>query len=227
MGHRQEAWLHFQADTDLRDPESIRRLQGGILYAPLWDRKENDPMGAPWDKVYRRDFLIMNHLLFCERLKVLDDMVFNFEVFGAARYVACRKIKPYHYRRVPDSVTNSYKPDRVAQDRVVWSYLFSLGMWDGEHAEILRRAMMCRIVRSFSICCRLCFFNHKNKKRLVENVAYVNSVIKSEPYRTAFRAARLSDLEWQLKVVTLAGRLRSGWGMYLLHIGRELLFTHP
>ena len=227
VGHKQKAWLHFQTDADLTDPESIRRLQAGILYAPLWSRKKNDPMAAPWDKVYRRDFLAANHLMFCERLKVLDDMVFNFEVLGAAKYVACRKIKPYNYRRVQDSITNSYKPDRVAQDRLVWEYLFSLDMWEGEHAKILRRAMMCRIVKSFSICCRLCFFNHKNKKRIAEKVAYVKSVIKSEPYRTAFRTARLSDLEWQLKVVTLAGRLQSGWGIYLLHIGRELLYTHP
>lgn len=222
-GHKQKAWLHFQENTDLTDPESIRSLQAGILYAPLWSRKKNDPMAAPWDKVYRRDFLTANHLLFCERLKVLDDMIFNFEVLGAAQYVACRKIKPYHYRRVPDSITNSYKPDRVAQDKVVWKYLFSLGIWEGEHAEILRRAMMCRIVKSFSICCRLCFFNYKNKKRVAEKVAYVKSVMKSQPYRTAFRAARLSDLEWQLKIVALAGRYLSGWGVYLLHVGREMI----
>lgn len=218
-GHQRREWVHFRADADLTDPESIRRLQCGILYAPFWGKHKNDPMAAPWDKVYRRDFLAANHLLFCEKLKVLDDMVFNFEALGAARNVACRKIKPYHYRRfVADSITNTYRPDRISQDRAVWKYLFSLDMWD---AGILRRAMMCRIVKSFSICCRLCFFNAENRKNPREKAAYVKKVAGSEPYRTAFRTVRLSDLEWKLKIVALAGRLRSGWGMYLLHAAWE------
>ena len=91
------------------------------------------------DKVYRRDFLVPSHLLFCEYLKVLDDMVFNFEVLGAARKVACRKMKTYHYRRfVADSITNAYRPDCVSQDRVVWDYLFSLALWNGEDTAYYR-----------------------------------------------------------------------------------------
>lgn len=221
-GHRQKEWVHFSEEADVADRDSIARLQSAVLYAPFWGGAKNDPMAAPWDKVYRREFLAGNHLQFCEQLRVLDDMVFNFEVLGAARNVACRKIKPYHYRRcVADSVTNVYKPDRVAQDRAVWKYLFSLAPWNGEHTAVLRRAMMCRIVKSFSICCRLCFFNTKNEKGLREKVMYVKRVMKSEPYRTAFRTVRLTDLEWKLRVAALAGRLQSGWGMYLLHVAWE------
>lgn len=225
VGHRQREWVHFTMDADLTDPESIRRLQGAVLYAPFWSRTGNDPMAAPWDKVYRRDFLIENHLLFCERLKVLDDMVFNFEVLGAARHVACRKVKPYHYRRVPDSITNSYRPDRVVQDMEVWKYLFSQKLWDHGKGDILRRAMYCRMIKSFSICCRLCFFNRSNEKTLMQKTAYVKQVMGKKPYSDAFRAVRLSDLEWQLKFVTIAGRLRSGLGVYLLHIGRESILA--
>lgn len=225
-GHREKEWVHFTTDTDLTDPESIRRLQGAVLYAPFWNRTGNDPMAAPWDKVYRRDFLTENHLRFCERLRVLDDMVFNFEVLGAARHVACRKVKPYHYRRVPDSITNSYKPDRVSQDMEVWKYLFSLDLWGSEDDGILQRAMQCRIIKSFSICCRLRFFNSRNEKCLMQKITYVKQVMASSPYSNAFRTVRLSDLEWQLKCVAIAGRFRSGWGLYLLHIGRKWILGH-
>lgn len=222
VGHKQREWVHFPAEMDMEDSEGIRRLQCGILYAPFWRREKNDPMAAPWDKVYRRDFVIENRLQFCEHLKVLDDMVFNFEALGAAQKVACRKIKPYHYRRfVSDSITNTYKPDRVSQDMAVWKYLFSLDLWNGKDTAALRRAMMCRIVKSFSICCRLCFFNADNQKRLKEKVRYVKRVMRSEPYHTAFRTVRLSDLEWTLKIAALAGRISSGWSMYLLHVAWE------
>lgn len=224
VGHKQKTWVHFWKEENLTNPERIRRLQGGVLYAPLWRKTKNDPMGALWDKVYRRDFLSENHLSFCEHLRVLDDMVFNFEVLDAARRVACRKIKPYHYRRfVANSISNVYKPDRILQDRAVWKYLSSLELWGSQDTGMLKNALMCRIVKSFSICCRLCFFNRENQKSLRDKSAYVKKVMESEPYRTAFRTARLSDLEWKLKVVTLAGRLRTGWGMYLLHAAWESL----
>lgn len=224
VGHKQKAWVHFSKEINLTNPESIRRLQGGILYAPLWRKTGNDPMGALWDKVYRRDFLLENNLSFCEQLRVLDDMVYNFEALGAARRVACRKIRPYHYRRfVADSISNVYKPDRVLQDRAVWKYLSSLGLWSSQENGILQKALMCRIIKSFSICCRLCFFNRDNKKSLHEKTAYVKKVMESEPYCTAFHTARLSDLEWKLKAVALAGRFRMGWGMYLLHLAWEML----
>lgn len=220
VGRKQSGWVHFDADTDMADRESITKLQCGVLYAPLWRRTKNDPMAAPWDKVYRRDFLMENHLQFCAHLKVLDDMVFNFEVMGAARNVACRKIRPYHYRRfVAESITNTYKPDRVLQDREVWRYLLSLDAWGGN--DVLQKALMCRIVKSFSICCRLCFFHADHRRSLREKIRYVERVMGSEPYRTAFGTVRLSDLEWKLKIVALAGRIRSGWAMYLLHVAWE------
>lgn len=224
LGHRQKQWVHFGADADITDRESIRKLQCGVLYAPFWRRTKNDPMAAPWDKVYRREFLLGNRLRFCERIRVLDDMVFNFEALGAAQKVVCRKIKPYHYRRfVADSITNTYKPDRVRQDRAVWKYLFSLEIWDGGDTAVLRRALMCRIVKSFSICCRLCFFNTENGDRLGEKLAYVRRVMQSGPYYMAFRTARLSDLEWKLKIVALAGRFRSAWAVYFLHVAWEFV----
>lgn len=222
IGQKQSEWVHFSESEDLTDLTDIRRLQGGILYAPVWKRTSNDPMGAPWDKVYRRDFLESNQLMFCEHLKVLDDMVFNFEVMGSAQKVCCTKIKPYHYRRfVAESITNTYKPDRVLQDRVVWEHLFSLKVWRGGHTEILKRAMMCRVIKSFSICCRLCFFNKENRKCFRDKMMYAKQVMNSEPYHTAFWSVRLSDLEWKLKIVALAGRLKSVWMLYFLHIAWE------
>ena len=49
------------------------------------------PLSAPWDKVYRRDFLISHSIVFVEELRVLDDMVFNMEAFGHAGKVAYHK----------------------------------------------------------------------------------------------------------------------------------------
>ena len=221
-GNAQKKWEHFRVGADLTDcggHDEILRLQCGVLYAPFWKDSGNIPLAAPWDKAYRRAFLLENNIRFCERLNVLDDMAFNYEVFGAAKKVACRKIKPYHYRRVAGSITNSYKPDRVRQDMAVWEYIASKNRAssDAEDDLLRQRAIMCRIVKSFSICCRLCFFNGKNEKRLKDKVSYVEKVLESKPYHTAFCNVRLADLEWRLKIMAIMGRLGFGWGVYFLY----------
>ena len=72
----------------------------------------------------------------------------------------------------------------------------------GGHTEILKRAMMCRVIKSFSICCRLCFFNKENRKCFRDKMMYAKQVMNSEPYHTAFWSVRLSDLEWKLNILT-------------------------
>ena len=71
---------------------------------------------------------------------------------------------------------------------------------------------MCRIIKPFSICCRLCFFNRENERGLKEKTAYVKQVMESEPYHTAFHTVRLFDLEWKLKAWHWQGGLCRGGG---------------
>lgn len=229
-GDTQREWEHFEQPAVWTKQEEIRRLQCGMLYFPFIDKKMRTPLAAPWDKVYRRAFVCDNKLCFQEKLRVLDDMVFNVEAFGIAKEVVYNKTKIYHYRYVSDSITNSYKPDRIEQDKAVWAYLEkyiqkrkSAVAWTESDSDEFNRALYCRLIKSFSICCRLCFFHDKNKKTIRQKIAYVKDVLASEPYQTAFQSVRMSDLEWRMKIMAIAGKCRCGWGVYLLYRGQELL----
>lgn len=138
---REVVWEHYDSEMVWQDRKEIRALQREALYF------HQTSLAAPWDKVYRRSFLEKNHIIFQEPLKVLDDMVFNVEAFGAANMVVYCKDRIYHYRYVEASITNSYKPDRVEQDMQVWSYLtryiselFGQGEWSTADREALRQA---------------------------------------------------------------------------------------
>lgn len=232
---KEYGWEHFREEFSFKDREKINGLQRGALYFPGTGLETKIPLAAPWDKVYRKNFLASRQIRFRQELKVLDDMVFNMEVFGEAENVAYYKEKIYHYRYVPDSITNSYKPDRVSQDCQVWKYLnsymaeyFGRSGLDEESREELTQAFYCRIIKSFSICCRLSFFNPLNKAGLKEKIEYVKETMGREPYRTAFRSVRLKKAEWKLKAVILMGRCRFGAGIYLLYMGQSILerFNH-
>lgn len=226
----ESVWEHFARASVWEGKRSLYKLQRGILYYPMEFSSAKVPLAAPWDKIYRRDFLVRRRLVFREELKVLDDMVFNMEAFGEAGQVAYEKYRVYHYRYVASSITNTYRKDRVEQDRKVWEFLRTYqdlkkkdGIWDEEEAEAFKQAYYCRVIRSFAICCRLNFYHKDNGRTKEEERRYVKSVLADRVYREAFGKVRMSNLEWRLKIVTAF--VRSGWygGLYLLSSAQKYL----
>lgn len=229
-GESKAPWEHFSKEAVWTKREEIRELQRGVLYFPAVGRKTKVPLAAPWDKMYRRKFLAEQGLHFEQGLKVLDDMAFNMAALGKAGKVVYYKEKIYHYRYVPESITNSYRPDRVTLDGEVWDYIsrcmarsFREENWEEDEKQKFMQAYYCRIIKSFSICCRLAFFHSENKNKLTQKIKYVKEVLESEPYVTAFQKARIKNAEWRLKAVILMGRLRAGGGIYLLHKAQETI----
>lgn len=220
---KEYVWEHFPTDItfDREDHESgqgLIKIQEEILYP------KKTPLAAPWDKVYRTEFLKKKDISFNSSLRVLDDMIFNMEAFGEANKVVYHKKKIYHYRYVPSSITNSYRPNRIEEDCIVWEYIrkyidsFSVKEGkDRERKERLTQSYYCRVIKSFSICSRLCFFHEKNPATLKSKLDYIGQVMKQEPYKTAFQKVIIENLEWRLKVVWLMVRMKCSIGVYLLY----------
>ncbi|MDD7050487.1 MAG: glycosyltransferase [Lachnospiraceae bacterium] len=214
----EKCWEHFSKDMIFQSGEEIHKLCREVLYT------RNTPLAAPWDKVYKASFLKKNQICFQRQLKVLDDMIFNMEAFGAAEKICYYKKKIYHYRFVASSITNSYKPDRVEQDKLVWSYLqeymdkvLAEHRWTKTAAEDFRQSCYCRIIKSFSICCRLCFFHEQNHKTFSDQINYLKQVTKEAPYHEAFKKIELKNAEWKLKIVVIMVRSNLVQGIYWLH----------
>lgn len=218
-GDQEETWEHFDSNIVWHGGEGIKKLQREALYY------HGTPMAAPWDKVYKNSFLKQNEIQFNEELTVLDDMVFNIEAFGAAAKIVYCKQKIYHYRYVPDSITNQYKPDRVEQDVKVWNYLqeymtgtFQKAEWREAEKDAFLQAYYCRVIKSFSICCRLCFFNEQNDKDLPGKLKDMRTVLTLPLYKEAFQKVKLRNVEWRLKIVVMLVRCRTVFGIYFLHL---------
>ena len=228
-GSKESVWEHFSKEESFVDEtkvgkEKLIKIQQQVLYP------RKTPLAAPWDKVYRLEFLKKNKICFNSNLKVLDDMVYNMEAFGAANHVVYRKEKIYHYRYVSNSITNSYRPNRVEEDCKVWNYIEQSlkkrceGVEDlTNRNESLTQSYYCRIIKSFSICCRLCFFHEKNRNSLKKKIKYVKQVMGQEPYRTAFSQVDVKKLEWRLVPVWLMVRCNYSFGIFLLHKMNQFL----
>ena len=223
---------HANRDFYTKDRTEILSMQCQILYPYMSARVQgtsftrNVPLAAPWDKIYKRDFLMENGILFPEKLKVLDDMVFNFTAFGKAKSVAYKQMHLYHYQVIMDSITNSYKKNRPELDMETFRFLNNSineicneGISVSEDKQCyaqkkateqrLRQAYYARIIKSFAICCRLSFFNRQNPLSDKEKKAEVKKYMSMSPYDEAFCSVELKNLEWKLGAVTIAGRLKS------------------
>lgn len=213
---------HARYGFSTTEEAHIQSMGCQILYpymaASVYDFKfyKNVPLAAPWDKLYRADFLRSNNLKFPENLRVLDDMCFNFETFGRAQSVSYVPSFLYHYQVVDSSITNSYRPDRPQQDtKVFWHLYEQINEKPSEQADM--KALYARVIKSFAICCRLCFFNKENKESKKEQLTTVLRYMELEPYKTAFKEIQLKDLEWKLKAVAIVGRIKKPGILYVLH----------
>ena len=231
-GGQQVEWAHFTKELVLKEAENQGRkgldsIRQQILYP------KDTPLAAPWDKIYRKEFLKRNRLMFPENLKVLDDMVFNMEAFGKAEYVVYQKEKIYHYQRIGTSITNSYRPDRVKQDQRVWEYIEKYleelraeeKIEDSRRKE-LEQCFYCRTIKSFAICFRLCFFHENNPRSLREKLKEVKKIMKEEPYGKAFQKVKVKNLEWRLKLVWLMAKGNCALGMGCLYFMNQWMEKH-
>ena len=82
-------------------------------------------IGLPWDKLYRRNFLVENHLLFDVDCKAMDDHLFNFVAFDHSHVVAGSPFAGYHYRQVPMSITKGLNPQKAAQNYEMITKLYN------------------------------------------------------------------------------------------------------
>ncbi len=217
---RVSAWEHFREPCSFSVKEDIQILQRAVLYPREIRALKNYiprrivPLAAPWDKVYRLDFLTENLLMYNEELRVLDDMFFNMEAFGRAARVEYVKKPIYHYVRNHGSITSSYTPDRVSRDLMVWE---AIDRYIGtEEDELFRQACYKRIIRSYAICCKRSIFHSDNPMSRSAQVKYATKVMALPEYDEAFRQVRLSGLEWKLKTVAVLGRIKFGWGMWVI-----------
>ncbi len=213
------SWNHAEKSFETTSLEDKRSMQCQILYpfmaASAGEVRfgKNVPLSAPWDKCYKRSFLSENGLMFPEKLRVLDDMCFNYICFGKAGKIVYLPRPLYHYCIEEGSITNSFKSDRVDLDKQVFEYIKNEGFDSNE----LYQAYLSRIIKSFAICCRLCFFNDKNTESSANKLLAVRKCMISYPYNEAFENIKLLNLEWKLVAVAIAGKLKSPGLLKLLH----------
>ena len=207
--------------------------------------KSDIAIAAPWNKLYKKSFLNDNNLIFPEQLKTLDDMTFNYLAFGCSPKVAYLHRKLYHYCFNKKSITNKYDPDRIQKDLEVFkmigddirsvksggkSHDFEKSYDNNELVEksdncdeSLYIAYYARVIKSFAILCRLCFFSPMSPYDLIQKLRIARNTMNMKEYAEAFDNIDIKVLEPRLKAVVFVARMKSPFGLYMLHVMQSTL----
>lgn len=191
-------------------------------------KRKDIPLAAPWNKLYKRSFLCDNNLQFPQELKTLDDMTFNFVAFGYARKVAYLHRELYYYCFNKKSITNKYDPERISKDtavfRMISEYISDNNICEGSDERNCRlvQAYYARVIKSFAILCRLCFFNNNSSKTLKQQLSFSKETMNMEIYKEAFQKIDTTLLEPRLKAVVLAVRCQNPYLLYILYLLQKL-----
>lgn len=143
---------NFKNDFWIDKKEEIKYFMANIL-----------AYGLPWDKIFRTEFLVTNHLTFDTSIKAFDDIWSNFLFFSAANRVGGCTALGYYYRQIAISMSRGFNPEKPKQCYTYISKLYDYIMCQGLEEQAMQAvdtSAIAAILSSFDGY----FFHPANKK---------------------------------------------------------------
>ncbi len=114
---KQKISYTFDTSKLYKTPEELDYM----LVKVLLDEKKRTKYGkkflcasqAPWDKIYRAEFINKISLKYLTSLSANEDVLFNFIAFGHAKCIGTGSVRGYHYRQVEGSIVHSLSIKKV------------------------------------------------------------------------------------------------------------------
>lgn len=178
----------FESDFSYHTKKDLEELQVKVLA----NKKSLRSLGGPWDKLYRREFIKEQGLVFDTTDKAWEDIWFNFLVFERAKMVEGYLVGGYHYRIRTTSITKGYNPLRPQIDYEFLSKL-QKHIKKNEESDMIISAIHAWTIKLIKNTLDLYYFNTKStldkrtmKKeiRAMKRLTYYHEAIneKHNPY---------------------------------------------
>lgn len=186
-----------------------------------WNMKDSTPSSV-CIKAYRRDFLNENRLLFEERLKKSQDVVFNTRAYHVCKNLGYLPKPLYFYRKNADSVTNRYSADMdgIIRDCLRCDQNNQRSLFDGDGA-VMTAWRKYKLIHYMLTMFALNIFHKKNPKRRTERRRYFLSWIHTEPFSSFLRDFDLKSYEWRERRLIVALAKQEAF------LRLDLLYRHP
>ena len=157
------------------------------IYDLTIELEELTLLGYAWNKIYNVAFLKSIGALF-QSITMIEDILFNVEVFHSLGSLNVLSITPYHYmKRGTSSLTNKYLPDYYILHRrrieAVYELYVGWYQWEKDIPDRVKQILGARYVRYiYSAMMR----NHDHRAAMgsKERVSFLSDVYKDKLYQS-------------------------------------------
>lgn len=185
--------------------ESIELLKCVFTNENLNNNWGNVSLRSPWAKIYRKSLLNKEEIVFIQKVKMGEDLLFNINVYLKANKICYVKKVVYIVNERNDSVSRSYISNMDEVDRIFYEVLNELLLkfnLPNEIRTLYYREALVGIMR----CMKYQYFNKKCKLSYKDIKQRLNIIVISEPYIKAIEIAK-KEKSLNRKII--------GWLLYL------------
>jgi len=180
-----EVLLHSWAETEqtkihnyLKDNiQALSPSQKEAILKNLLFCKNTDFSGAPWAKVFHRNFLLQNNIFFKDNCPIGQDRVFNYEALHKAKKISYLKEALYAYRISTTSSTQKFRANGLLDLLPYIEELQSLS--SNKFPELIGRETLEMFYRSWDTC----YMNKQNDAPFHSRMKQLLSIVKSERFQ--------------------------------------------
>lgn len=167
-------------------------------------------LNAPWDKLYRRKFLVEHQIFFDTTLKAWEDTWFNFQVFQKAQRVEGRCVVGYHYRILLTSITGSYNPKRP---EINYEFICKLQDYckKNKSSDLILAAIHARTLALLMNTLDYYFFHPQNQIKNKDRIKEFREMIRWPYYQEAIREKCNPYISIRQKILKFLLRFPSVW----------------
>ena len=109
---KKESFLSIDSRVFFEYDEKIELIKNCFIRTNISNQHSITLIGVPWAKLYRLSLINNNRLCFDEKLKKMQDAIFNFDAFYFAKSIAYEKsLNVYHYVQNSSSITHAANND--------------------------------------------------------------------------------------------------------------------
>ena len=167
-----------------------------LLNYIVGNNEQNISFAGPFSKIYKREFLNKNNIIFNDRLINGEDMLFNIKGILCAKHLSVINYSFYKYRNFIGSSTKRFNEEIFKSDLIFQNELSNLlASYSILNKQFVDNTLLfCKQMAIFIFCQRIAFIDrYKNAKRFYYNIF-------KEPYLDAFKHKKIVDNKYYLFV---------------------------
>lgn len=192
------SFYHKNGKLTKKDIEQIelQNIEKGIsqYYPPACN------ISVPWCKVYKKDFLIKNHLKFIPNMTLMPDAIFNMNCFENAQNIYCFNKFLCYYRKYNGSISQKYNENIIKEYENYFS-LVSLYIEKCHKNEKFKDILNVKIITSFDKYMQRYFFNYQNKENKETKELKFQQLINKDLYQKALKNVKIKYLGLYQKLI--------------------------